>query len=49
MYYLPVVVGVPEGVAEKLDEEKPGWRITGEYAIILLSDGRPGEKVVFAA
>ena len=27
-----VVVGLPEGVAAKLDKEKPGWKISGEYA-----------------
>lgn len=42
-----VVVGLPQGVAEKLDTEKPGWRISGEYAIVLLSEGKKGEKVLF--
>lgn len=63
-----VVVGLgPEGdaLAEKLEKEEPGWKISGKYvrvrvgfhdqctdstpqAVILLSDGRPGEKVRFA-
>jgi len=46
-----VVVGLgPDGdaLAEKLEKEEPGWRISGKYAVILLSDGRPGEKVRFA-
>ena len=39
-----VVVGIPSGVGEKLDEEEPGWKISGKYAVVLLSDGRPGEQ-----
>lgn len=27
-----VVVGIPTGVGEKLDEEEPGWKISGKYA-----------------
>ncbi|KAI9057000.1 DUF89-domain-containing protein [Trametes sanguinea] len=45
-----VVVGLgPDGdeLAEKLDKEEPGWKISGKYAVVLLSEGRPGEKVVF--
>jgi hypothetical protein len=38
-----VVVGIPGGVGEKLDEEEPGWKISGKYAVVLLSEGRPGE------
>lgn len=34
-----VVVGVDNEVAEKLDKEEPGWRISGKYAVVLLSDG----------
>ena len=26
-----VVVGIPPGVGEKLDEEEPGWKISGKY------------------
>jgi hypothetical protein len=26
-----VVVGIPSGVGEKLDEEEPGWKISGKY------------------
>ncbi|KAF9074913.1 hypothetical protein BDP27DRAFT_1380982 [Rhodocollybia butyracea] len=46
-----VVVGLgDEGdkIAEKLDKEEPGWKISGKYAVVLLSEGRPGEKVRFA-
>ncbi|KDQ10142.1 hypothetical protein BOTBODRAFT_137059 [Botryobasidium botryosum FD-172 SS1] len=43
-----VVVGLPDGaVADRLDEQEPGWKISGKYAIVLLSDGRPGEPVEF--
>ncbi|KAG8793189.1 hypothetical protein FRC12_003560 [Ceratobasidium sp. 428] len=44
-----VVVGLESNtLAEKLDKEEPGWKISGKYAVVLLSDGRPGEKVKFA-
>ncbi|KAF8487792.1 hypothetical protein JB92DRAFT_3020399 [Gautieria morchelliformis] len=44
-----VVVGLPsDAVADKLDKEEPGWKISGKYAVVLLSEGRPGEKVRFA-
>ncbi|KIY50418.1 DUF89-domain-containing protein [Fistulina hepatica ATCC 64428] len=46
-----VVVGLGENgdeIAEKLDETEPGWKISGKYAVVLLSEGRPGEKVRFA-
>jgi len=43
-----VVVGIPSGVGEKLDEEEPGWKISGKYAVVLLSPGRPGEAPQFA-
>ncbi|PPQ66356.1 hypothetical protein CVT26_011075 [Gymnopilus dilepis] len=46
-----VVVGLgPNGddIAKKLDETEPGWKISGKYAVVLLSEGRPGEKVRFA-
>lgn len=26
-----VVAGIPEGVGERLDEEEPGWKISGKY------------------
>jgi hypothetical protein len=57
------VVGIPSGVGEKLDEEEPGWKISGKYvstshyftgtmtdvqAVVLLSEGRPGEAPQFA-
>ena len=62
-----VVVGLEsDEIAEKLDQEEPGWKISGKYvriffsisrtplnmgsvqAVVLLSEGRPGEKVRFA-
>ncbi|KDQ63021.1 hypothetical protein JAAARDRAFT_53250 [Jaapia argillacea MUCL 33604] len=44
-----VVVGMEsDELAEKLDDEEPGWKISGKYAVVLLSEGRPGEKVRFA-
>ncbi|KZV70974.1 DUF89-domain-containing protein [Peniophora sp. CONT] len=44
-----VVVGFEsDELAEKLDKEEPGWKISGKYAVVLLSEGRPGEKVRFA-
>ena len=36
-----VVVGVPLQVSERLNAEEPGWRISGKYAVVLLSDGSP--------
>ncbi|KAK0521196.1 Hairy/enhancer-of-split with YRPW motif protein 2 [Tilletia horrida] len=44
-----VVVGVDSEVADRLDKEEPGWRISGKYAVVLLSEGRPGEEVTFPA
>lgn len=26
-----VVVGIPKGMGEKLDEAEPGWKISGKY------------------
>ncbi|KAG6813212.1 hypothetical protein H0H92_013099 [Tricholoma furcatifolium] len=46
-----VVVGLGDDgdmVAENLDKTEPGWKISGKYAVVLLSEGRPGEKVRFA-
>ncbi|CAE6525393.1 unnamed protein product [Rhizoctonia solani] len=44
-----VVVGLESNaMADKLDKEEPGWKISGKYAVVLLSEGRPGEKVKFA-
>lgn len=34
-----VVVSVPLDVSERLDREEPGWRISGKYAVVLLSEG----------
>jgi hypothetical protein len=34
-------------VSSKLDAEEPGWRISGKYAVVLLSDGLPGKPVSF--
>ncbi|KAG8936226.1 hypothetical protein FRC02_003926 [Tulasnella sp. 418] len=43
-----VVVGLDsDETAERLDREEPGWKISGKYAVVLLSHGRPGEKVRF--
>ncbi|KZT54779.1 DUF89-domain-containing protein [Calocera cornea HHB12733] len=42
-----VVVGIPEEVADRLNRDEDGWKISGKYAVVLLSDGRPGEKVRF--
>jgi hypothetical protein len=28
------VVGIPSGVGEKLDEEEPGWKISGKYVCL---------------
>ena len=43
-----VVVGLDsEETAKRLDEEEDGWKISGKYAVVLLSQGRPGEKVKF--
>ena len=33
-----VVVDVPLEVSQRLDSEEPGWRISGKYAVVLLSD-----------
>ena len=35
-----VVVGVPEDVAKRLDTEEEGWRISGKYAVISLSEAK---------
>lgn len=35
-----VVVSVPLDVSTKLDHDEPGWRISGKYAVVLLSDGK---------
>lgn len=40
-----VVVGIPEEVAGRLDKEEPGWKISGKYAVVLLSQGRMDEPV----
>ncbi|BEI93960.1 uncharacterized protein CcaverHIS019_0604190 [Cutaneotrichosporon cavernicola] len=41
-----VVVGLPEGVAEHLDEtETENWKISGKYAVVLLSRGDKGVKI----
>ncbi|KAF9514992.1 hypothetical protein BS47DRAFT_818971 [Hydnum rufescens UP504] len=43
-----VVVGLPSNkIADDLDVNEPGWKISGKYAVVLLSEGRPGEKVRF--
>ena len=40
-----VVVGIPQAEATRLDEEEPGWKISGKYAVVLLSNGHKGEEV----
>ncbi|KAF9785559.1 hypothetical protein BJ322DRAFT_1063855 [Thelephora terrestris] len=43
-----VVVGLGEGgdgTAKRLDKEEPGWKISGKYAVVLLSPGKPGKIV----
>lgn len=40
-----VVVGIKGEDAERLDKDEPGWKISGKYAIVLLSEGHKGEKV----
>ncbi|KDN53628.1 DUF89-domain-containing protein [Tilletiaria anomala UBC 951] len=42
-----VVVGVDNAIAQRLDQEEPGWRISGKYAVVLMSEGRPGQPVRF--
>ncbi|WWC58951.1 uncharacterized protein I303_101496 [Kwoniella dejecticola CBS 10117] len=34
------VVGLEEGVAERLDKEAPDWRISGKYAVVSFSERR---------
>ncbi|EMD32646.1 hypothetical protein CERSUDRAFT_58452 [Gelatoporia subvermispora B] len=46
-----VVVGLGtdgDELSERLDKEEEGWKISGKYAVVLVSEGRPGEKVRFA-
>lgn len=41
-----VVVGLPsEELAEQLDRDEPGWKISGKYAVVLLSQGSAAEEV----
>lgn len=42
-----VVVAIPGETAERLDKDEPGWKISGKYAVVLLSEGRKGEPVQF--
>ncbi|KAL1408239.1 Hairy/enhancer-of-split with YRPW motif protein 2 [Vanrija albida] len=39
-----VVVGIPKELGPKLDEEEPGWKISGKYAVVLLSPGDQGGR-----
>lgn len=41
-----VVVGIPKEDGERLDRDEPGWKISGKYAVVLLSPGHKGEEVV---
>ncbi|KIP11102.1 hypothetical protein PHLGIDRAFT_490483 [Phlebiopsis gigantea 11061_1 CR5-6] len=46
-----VVVGLGKNgdeIAANLNKEEDGWKISGKYAVVLLSGGRPGEQVRFA-
>jgi len=42
-----VVVGIDGATAERLDKEEPGWKISGKYAVVLFSSGRPGTEPQF--
>ncbi|BGP51558.1 Hairy/enhancer-of-split with YRPW motif protein 2 [Rhodotorula kratochvilovae] len=42
-----VIVGIPAEKGQELDEKEPGWKISGKYAVVLLSEGRKGEPVTF--
>ncbi|KAH9821336.1 hypothetical protein DFH28DRAFT_588460 [Melampsora americana] len=42
-----VVVGITDEDATRLDKEEPGWKISGKYAVVLLSKGQPGQPVQF--
>ncbi|MBW0482139.1 hypothetical protein O181_021854 [Austropuccinia psidii MF-1] len=42
-----VVVGISETEAARLDKEEPGWKISGKYAVVLLSKGQPNQQVQF--
>lgn len=38
-----VVAGIPEGVGERLDEEEPGWKISGKYVSHFICPARSTE------
>lgn len=40
-----VVVGITDEDAARLDKDEPGWKISGKYAVVLLSKGQPGQPV----
>ncbi|KAH9442596.1 hypothetical protein Pst134EA_031754 [Puccinia striiformis f. sp. tritici] len=42
-----VVVGISDEDAIRLDKDEPGWKISGKYAVVLLSNGQPGQAVQF--
>ena len=42
-----VVVGIADADATRLDNEEPGWKISGKYAVVLLSKGQPDQPVQF--
>lgn len=42
-----VVVGITDADAARLDKEEPGWKISGKYAVVLLSKGQPDQPVQF--
>jgi hypothetical protein len=39
------VVGIKGSDAQRLDQEEEGWKISGKYAVVLLSEGHKGEKI----
>ncbi|GAA5876972.1 hypothetical protein JCM8547_001954 [Rhodosporidiobolus lusitaniae] len=42
-----VVVNIPNEKGVQLDKDEPGWKISGAYAVVLVSPGRKGEPVAF--
>ncbi|KAK4048501.1 Hairy/enhancer-of-split with YRPW motif protein 2 [Microbotryomycetes sp. JL201] len=44
-----VVVGIPGDMAEKLDKEEPGWKISAKYAVISLAPGHKDQEPAVVA
>jgi damage-control phosphatase, subfamily III len=40
--HVPNHSGLPKGLGEKLDEEEPGWRISGKYVSVARGVGPMG-------